>query len=354
MPTLELRHLSKTYPNGAAAVRDVSLQLPAGVLAVMVGPSGSGKSTLLRLIAGLERATSGEVLFDGTALSGVPPHRRDLAMLFQQPALYPYLSVRGNLAHGVKPLRLGRGEADHRVAEAARLLGLEPLLDRRPQELSGGEAQRVALGRALARRPRLLLLDEPLASLDAALRGELRGELRRLHAALGGTMLCVTHDQSEALALADLLVVINEGTLQQVGPPQELYERPANRFVAGFLGQPGMNLWSGRASDHRFEADGGAITAQIAGVPKGDMVLGVRAERLRLNDEQVPPLGRGRVTHVEPQGPDAVVHLDAGGARCAARSAAPCCFQVGDDVTLGAVADDLHWFAADAAGLRLA
>lgn len=353
MPTLELRSLAKTYPNGADALRGVSAELPGGVLAVIVGPSGSGKSTLLRLVAGLEQPTAGEVLVDGASLAGVPPHRRELAMLFQQPALYPYLSVRGNLARGVKQLKLPRAEVDARVAEAARLLGLEPLLDRRPQELSGGEAQRVALGRALARRPGLLLLDEPLASLDAALRVQLRGELRRLHTACGGTTLCVTHDQAEALALADLLLVIDQGTLQQVGPPQELYDRPANRFVAGFLGQPGMNLWEGAATNERFESNGGGVTAPISADHQGAVVLGVRPERLHLNSDQSPQLGTGRVTLVEPQGHEALVYVDAGGARCIARAESGC-YQSGDEVTLHAAAEDLHLFTADAAGRRLA
>ncbi|TWT32223.1 sn-glycerol-3-phosphate import ATP-binding protein UgpC [Posidoniimonas corsicana] len=353
MPTLSLDNLSKTYRGGVEALRGVTLQAPDGRYVVLVGPSGSGKSTLLRLVAGLERPTTGGVLLDGQSIDRLPPHRRDVAMVFQQPTLYPYLTVRQNLGHGLKRLGLDRAAIGTRVGHAAAMLGVVPLLDRRPQQLSGGEAQRVALGRALARRPGVLLLDEPLSSLDAALRTQLRGELRKLHGQLGATTLHVTHDQAEALSLAELLVVVHEGRMLQSGPPMNLYHRPANQFVAGFLGNPGMNLWPGRIEGGRFAADNAPLTAHAAADHSGAATLGVRPERLRLNEPAGAPLGAGQVTALEPLGPDALAHVSIGALAAVARVPLPCRLTPGEEVSLTADAEDLHWFEPGAAGARI-
>jgi multiple sugar transport system ATP-binding protein len=261
MTEVVLEHVGKTYPNGVRAVRDVSLRVSPGELVVLVGPSGSGKTTTLRLIAGLEAPTSGLIRIAGRVVNREAPHRRNVAMVFQRPALYPHLDVRANLGFGLAlrgpPFWLARirrwlGTADpvaERIGEVARLLRLDGLLDRRPAELSGGQQQRVALGRALVRRPAVFLFDEPLSNLDARLRLEMRRELHLLHRRLRATMIYVTHDQEEALALGDRVAVLDRGQVQQADRPEALYERPANRFVAEFFGWPPMNSLDGELVD---------------------------------------------------------------------------------------------------------
>ena len=246
MAAVEISHLSKTFPGGIRAVEDLCLQVEDHELLALMGPSGCGKTTTLRLIAGLEQPTAGRIVIAGRAAERLPPRDRDVAMVFQQGALYPHLSVRGNLGFGLKLRRTPKREVGPRVEEAAAALGIAELLDRRPGELSCGQQQRVALGRAIVRRPKLFLLDEPLSSLDAALRRQLRQEIRALHQRLGLPMIYVTHDAGEAMALGQRIAVLRNGRLQQVADPQTLYERPGNRFVASLLGSPGMNFLDGR------------------------------------------------------------------------------------------------------------
>ena len=249
MAEVALKGVGKQYANGVQAVEGLDLVVADGELVVLVGPSGCGKTTTLRLIAGLEAPSAGLVRIGGSVVNGEPPNRRDVAMVFQRPALYPHLSVQANLGFGLKLRQgwwFGAPERRHRVEEVARALGLEDLLDRRPAELSGGQQQRVALGRALVRRPAVFLLDEPLAGLDAPLRLEMRRELHLLHRRLRATMIYVTHDQEEALTLGDRVVVLDRGRPQQSDRPAALYERPANRFVAAFLGWPPLSLLDGR------------------------------------------------------------------------------------------------------------
>jgi len=254
MAQVTLQKVGKTYPGGVAALRDVSLRIEDGELVVLVGPSGSGKTTLLRLIAGLERPTYGTIRIGERIVNDIPPHCRDVAMVFQRPALYPHLCVRANLGFGLRlswrrwPLlrREGRtARIDMRVLEAARQLGLEDVLERRPGTLSGGQQQRVALGRALVREPAVFLFDEPLSNLDAQLRLELRRQLHLIHRRLRATMIYVTHDQDEAMSLGDRVVVLSQGVVRQADLPQALYDRPSDRFVAGFLGWPPMSLLDG-------------------------------------------------------------------------------------------------------------
>lgn len=243
---LSLQHLSKTYANGIHAVDDLSLEVAEGELLVLMGPSGCGKTTTLRMIAGLERPSGGSIAIAGRSVDGMPPRHRDIALVFQQGALYPHLSVYGNLSFGLKLRHVGKAEIERRITEAAAALGIEDLLERKPGELSGGQQQRVALGRAMVRQPRLFLFDEPLSHLDAGMRSQLRQEIRRLHERLGTAMIYVTHDQTEAMALGQRIAVLYDGRLQQVGCPQTLYDRPCNRCVAGMVGSPAMNFFSGR------------------------------------------------------------------------------------------------------------
>jgi multiple sugar transport system ATP-binding protein len=322
MAAIELRGVEKRYP-GAHAVRDLDLTVRDGELLVLLGPSGCGKSTILRLIAGLETVTAGEIRLGDRRIDGEPPQRRNVAMVFQSYALYGHMTVRGNLEFPLKMRGLGPEERARRVEEVAHLLEIEALMDARPPSLSGGQQQRVAMGRALVREPEAFLLDEPLSNLDARLRAHVRAQIARIQRRLGVTTLHVTHDQAEAMSLGDRVAVLREGRLQQIGSGQELYDRPANVFVASFLGQPGMNLVRGRMVRDEGESrlDIGPVslrlppelrsTAEIAaGSP---LIVGVRPEALRL----APPSAdrsetvAGRVLDVEALGSECILRVDA-------------------------------------------
>jgi multiple sugar transport system ATP-binding protein len=242
MPGIVLDQLSKTYQGGVVAVDNVSLTIADGEFLVLVGPSGCGKSTLLRMVAGLEEVTEGSISIDGRDVTDLPPRERDVAMVFQSYALYPHKTVRDNLGYGLKVRRTPKAEIDRRVSDVAKQLGLEELLGRRPAALSGGQRQRVAMGRAIVREPKAFLMDEPLSNLDAKLRVGMRAQLSALHARLRTTTIYVTHDQIEAMTLGERVAVLRDGRIQQVDTPQELYMRPANVFVAAFIGSPAMNL----------------------------------------------------------------------------------------------------------------
>ncbi|MBA3258459.1 MAG: ABC transporter ATP-binding protein [Gemmatimonadales bacterium] len=289
MAQVRLEGIAKTYPNGHVAVRGVDLTIADGEFMVLVGPSGCGKSTLLRMIAGLETPTAGRLLIGDRDVTALPPQDRDIAMVFQSYALYPHMSVRENLGFGLRMRRVGPEAVAERVNAAALALGLEPVLDRKPAQLSGGQRQRVALGRAIVREPKVFLFDEPLSNLDAKLRVETRAELARLHRRLKTTVVYVTHDQEEAMTLGSRVAVLLDGALQQVAPPMELYRRPANRFVAGFLGSPEMNFLPDQSG----------------------VVVGVRP-----HDVTIVPRGTGDfeawVDVVEPLGSELVVHLRLG------------------------------------------
>jgi len=313
MAEIELRKLSKSF-DGAGAVTETSLCIRDGELFVLVGPSGCGKSTLLNLIVGLEQPSGGEILLDGQRIEGVDPKDRNMAMVFQSYALYPHMSVRENLAFPLKLAKLSRAEIEERVQRAARTLELSDLLGRKPAALSGGQRQRVAMGRALVREPRVFLLDEPLSNLDAKLRGQMRAEIARLQRRLGTTMVYVTHDQIEAMTLGDRIAVLRRGEVQQVGTPRELYERPANLFVAGFIGSPAMNFLPARLSADRLELPIGALrlpeglrTARDR--PEGSLVAGFRPEHLTTGEGEVPVV-EAEVQLVEWLGADLFVHLE--------------------------------------------
>lgn len=287
MPALKLDKICKSFGK-VEVLKDIDLTVEQGEFVVFVGPSGCGKSTLLRVIAGLEDATSGTIEIAGQEVNLTPPAKRGIAMVFQSYALYPHLSVRDNMALALKQEGVPKAEITRRVDEAGAMLHLSELLDRRPAELSGGQRQRVAIGRAIVRQPKLFLFDEPLSNLDAALRVNTRIEIAALHRHLKGAMIYVTHDQTEAMTLADKIVVLRDGRVEQIGAPLELYNKPANRFVAGFLGSPGMNFF-----------DAGVIGAT------GAKTAGIRPEHVRLGDGSL----RATVTHIERLGGDTNVFL---------------------------------------------
>jgi multiple sugar transport system ATP-binding protein len=281
MAEIRLEHLTKVFSGGIVAVDDVDLRVEDGEFLVLVGPSGCGKSTLLRMIAGLEEVSEGRISVGGTDVTDLVPRRRDIAMVFQSYALYPHMSVRQNIGYGLKVRRTPKDEAKRRVEEVAALLGLEELLDRRPAQLSGGQRQRVAMGRAIVREPKAFLMDEPLSNLDAKLRVGMRASLAQLHQRLGVTTVYVTHDQTEAMTLGQRVAVLDEGRVLQIDSPQRLYDRPANVFVAAFIGTPAMNLVEATLDGDGVSFAGWSIPLERARRPKSGrsrVVLGIRPE----------------------------------------------------------------------------
>jgi multiple sugar transport system ATP-binding protein len=339
MASVKLVGIRKIYDEGGhrhVAVRDLDLEIADGEFVVLVGPSGCGKSTTLRMIAGLESISGGELSIGGRVVNHLPAKQRDIAMVFQNYALYPHMTAYQNMAFALTLRKLPKSEVDRRVREAADVLGIEPLLVKRPRQMSGGERQRVALGRALVRKPEVFLFDEPLSNLDAKLRVHMRREIARLHKQLGTTMIYVTHDQVEAMTLGDRIVVLHRGEMQQVDTPTALYQRPRNTFVAGFIGTPPMNLIEGelmgggsrfRSGSAGFELELGSSRAGALGGTGRKVILGIRPE-----DLQVLGPGRkadpgnvipARVELVELLGSEALVHLTSAGIELTARLPAP-------------------------------
>jgi sn-glycerol 3-phosphate transport system ATP-binding protein len=351
MATVTLDGVRKSY-GAREVVHGVSCAVADGELVVVVGPSGCGKSTLLRMVAGLEAFSAGTVAIDGRVIDGVEPKDRDIAMVFQNYALYPHMSVYNNMAYG---LRMDRALIRTRVERAAAILQIEGLLERKPRQLSGGQRQRVAMGRAIVRDPKVFLFDEPLSNLDAQLRVQMRVELKRLQQELGTTSIYVTHDQLEAMTLADRLVVMNAGTVDQIGPPLDLYERPATVFVAGFIGSPAMNLVAGRL-DFLGVAIGDLILApggqagEPAGEPGRPVTVGLRPEHLKFAADGPIPL---RTELLERLGADTIVHGRlADGTRLVARAAGTLTLRLGDTVRLSVAPGHIHLFDAQS-GRRL-
>jgi multiple sugar transport system ATP-binding protein len=351
MATLRLDDVRKVYPNGFVGVAGASFEVADGELLVLVGPSGCGKSTLLRMIAGLESITSGTLRIGERVVNDVAPKDRDIAMVFQSYALYPHMTVAENLAFGLKLRGHGKAEIATRVAEAATTLELDALLDRRPAVLSGGQRQRVALGRALVRQPQVFLLDEPLSNLDAKLRMAMRVEIARLHRRLGATMVYVTHDQIEAMTLGQRIVVLDRGEIQQIDTPMALYERPANLFVATFLGSPAMNVLEGRVE----ASDGGAFVLDDgtrlplhgrtlpAGAHGPRLKAGIRPEHLLRADPGEAAFAP-MVEVVEPVGNEVFVNLQLGDAALVARLPPGDLPTPGAPLPLHVPADRLHLF----------
>jgi multiple sugar transport system ATP-binding protein len=336
MASVRLEGVGKTYPNGHVAARGLDLEIGDGEFMVLVGPSGCGKSTALRMIAGLETPSVGRILIGDKNVTALPPQERDIAMVFQTYALYPHMTVRQNLAFGLRMRGAPRDVIDHRVEEAARALALEPVLGRKPAQLSGGQRQRVALGRAIVREPKVFLFDEPLSNLDAKLRVETRAELARLHRRLRATVVYVTHDQEEAMTLGSRVAVMRDGLLQQVAPPMELYRRPANRFVAGFVGSPGMNFLPGNILP--------------AGGRKAGVTLGVRPHDIAIVPREAGDL-EGWVDVVEPRGSELLIYLRLGvtGGGPELRVVAPPEPAIETEQVVGVKFDQarLHWFEGE-------
>ncbi len=356
MASIRLEKVDKVYPNGHVAAKEIDLDIADGEFVVLVGPSGCGKSTTLRMVAGLETPTGGRILIGDEDVTSAAPQDRDIAMVFQSYALYPHKTVRDNLAFGLRMRSVAKDEIGSRVEQAARKLGLEQFLDRKPGQLSGGQRQRVALGRAIVREPKAFLFDEPLSNLDAKLRVQTRAELARMHRQLGATMLYVTHDQEEAMTLGDRVAVLDDGRLQQVASPAEVYCRPANVFVAGFIGSPAMNFFDGslreEAAGHVFGCP--YFTTVLSGtdpaLPAGPTVLGVRPQDIRISEGDDAD-AKALVDVVELLGSELLVHLRLKGETdLILRAVFPENVTVSEGATIGLNfrRDRLHFFDAQA------
>ena len=345
MGALSIRNVKKSFA-GTDILKGIDIEIEAGQFLILVGPSGCGKSTLLNLICGLEQITSGEISIGDRVVNHVPPKDRDIAMVFQSYALYPNMNVRQNIAFGMQMRNVPKSEQLATIDRVAKMLQMEHLLDRKPSQLSGGQRQRVAMGRALARNPKLFLFDEPLSNLDAKLRVEMRTEIKLLHQRTRTTTVYVTHDQIEAMTLGDCIAVMKDGVVQQFGTPHEIYNNPANLFVAGFIGSPSMNFIpvtlsadSGQLSvrlkteEGEFQLpvrDSGTLAAQV-GKP---LILGLRPEHLTVNSEAAHPSLRTRVLVVEPTGPDTLIFTTLNGTKTVCRVAPADARHPGEDITL--------------------
>ena len=343
--SLEIAGINKRFGNGDKSVevlRRVDIHVAPGEFLILVGPSGCGKSTLLNIIAGLDDPTEGEVRIGGKNVVGMPPRDRDIAMVFQSYALYPTMSVADNIGFALEMRKMPKAERQKRIDEVAAMLQISHLLDRRPSQLSGGQRQRVAMGRALARQPQLFLFDEPLSNLDAKLRVEMRAEIKRLHQASGITSVYVTHDQVEAMTLGSRIAVMKGGVVQQLGTPGDIYNRPANTYVATFIGSPTMNLLRGAATGGQFGIQGAALNL-AAPASANEVLLGVRPEHLVMQDSAP---WRGKVSVVEPTGPDTYVVVDTAAGSVTLRTDAQTRVQPGDAVGLAVEPANAHWFDA--------
>ncbi len=357
MATVVLDRLRKVYPDGHVAVAGASFEVADGELLVLVGPSGCGKSTSLRMVAGLEDITSGDIRIGDVVVNNLPPKDRDIAMVFQNYALYPHMNVRENLSFGLKLRKIPENEINHRVQEAANILGLTDYLDRLPKQLSGGQRQRVALGRAIVREPKVFLMDEPLSNLDAKLRVQMRAEIKKLHQRLRTTFVYVTHDQVEAMTMADRIVLLHEGIIQQYDVPGVIYDRPANVFVATFIGSPPMNivkvkrddkgmvLQPGKNSDrtHNWQI---ALGEHFNGEFENDMFLGIRPEHILINaDKSIPSLELPcNVELIEPMGAETYLYLECNGHSINARVEPSVKVEVGQKVTAHIPVSRFHLF----------
>jgi sn-glycerol 3-phosphate transport system ATP-binding protein len=344
MATVDLKDVRKVYAGGVEAVKGVSIAIPDKALCVLVGPSGCGKSTLLRMIAGLETISAGTCSIDGKVVNAIGPTERDIAMVFQNYALYPHMKVYDNMAYGLRNRGMPKDEVDKRVRTTAKTLELEHLLERRPRELSGGQRQRVAMGRAIVRNPKVFLFDEPLSNLDAKLRGQMRVEIKSLQRQLGVTSVYVTHDQLEAMTLADVLVVMNAGLVEQLGAPLDIYEKPASTFVASFIGAPPMNLLPLRSG----QLEGAVTLPEVAG---NAATIGFRPEDCEVGADGAASSDglrlMARVEGVEPVGAESFLYCAAGGGKIVVRVAGRTEVQAGDQLPMFARREKLHFFGSD-------
>lgn len=355
MAGLSLRAVRKSF-GGLEVIRGVDFDVADGEFCVFVGPSGCGKSTLLRMIAGLEEQNEGSIQIGGRDVTWLPPAQRGISMVFQSYALYPHMSVRENIAFGLKMAKTPRAEIERRTLEAANLLQLSDYLDRRPAQLSGGQRQRVAIGRAIVREPDVFLFDEPLSNLDAALRVQMRIEIARLHQNLKATMIYVTHDQVEAMTMADKIIVLNSGRIEQIGSPLELYHRPKNVFVATFIGSPKMNLFPAEITRvdsglvHLKTKGGDAITIPSSGtsLPTGPVTIGIRPEHIEMNGAASDNKIEGKVALAEHLGGETMLYVDTKAlAQCVVKADGLASQKVDDTVSLHIPAAKCHIFGAD-------
>ena len=360
MATLSFEHVKKTYSGNVPVIHGIDMEVADGEFIVIVGPSGCGKSTLMRMVAGLETVTDGNIRIDGKVVNDLEPAERDIAMVFQNYALYPHMSVYDNMAYGLKLRKLSRDDIRKRVEAAAQILELGKLLDRRPRQLSGGQRQRVAMGRAIVREPKVFLFDEPLSNLDAKLRVAMRLEILKLHRRLGTTSLYVTHDQVEAMTLAHRMVVMNQGIPEQIGTPMEVFEKPASTFVASFIGSPPMNLLAVQvAGDGTVQtADGTPLDISPLEVPQAvrgrRVTMGMRPEHMLLNTQGIDTV----VEMVETLGSEQLVHCRCGATmlvvRCTTRQLHESPARLGERVQIGSDGrHPLHWFESDERGRRI-
>ena len=357
MASLSLKNICKVYPNGFEAVKDFNLEVEDKEFIIFVGPSGCGKSTTLRMIAGLEEISSGELYIDGKLVNDVEPKDRDIAMVFQNYALYPHMTVFDNMAFGLKLRKVPKDEIKRKVEEAAKILDLEKLLDRKPKALSGGQRQRVAMGRAIVREPKVFLMDEPLSNLDAKLRVSMRNEISKLHRSLGSTTIYVTHDQVEAMTMADRIVIMKAGVVQQVGKPMELYEKPVNKFVAGFIGSPQMNFYDVSIEDGQIVfSDGNRLTMKQEMAEKlkkhgTRMTLGIRGEDIKFDPQNLDIYKENKmqavVDNTEIMGNENNIYFEFGGAVTIARVSKYELCKVGDKVEFVFVPHRMHFFDID-------
>jgi len=360
MEAVVLEKVNKIYEGNVQAVSDFSLDIAHGEFLVLVGPSGCGKSTTLRMIAGLEDITSGTIKIGDRVVNDVPPKDRDIAMVFQNYALYPHMTVYDNMSFGLKLRKYKKAEIDKRVRDAADILGIGNLLDRRPKQLSGGQRQRVAVGRAIVRKPKVFLFDEPLSNLDAKMRVQMRVEIGRLHNTLKTTMIYVTHDQSEAMTMGDRIVVMKDGLTQQVAKPVHLYDNPVNKFVAGFIGTPPMNFFDGRIVKNgevlSFESGKfnlplpPAVAGKVGTYVDKDIILGLRPEdigsQMAEEDKSAPRID-AVVDVVEPMGSDTFVYMNMDGKTFVARVDSHHPLKVGEQASLAVLTRNIHLFDCD-------
>jgi len=344
MATVSIENCRKSY-GSLEVLHGINLDIEEGEFLILVGPSGCGKSTLLRIIAGLEDSTRGSVRIGSEVVNDLPPKDRDIAMVFQSYALYPHMQVAENMSFSLRLRGRSKSEVSERVKKAANILGLSQLLDRLPRHLSGGQRQRVAMGRSIVRDPSVFLFDEPLSNLDAKLRVQMRVEIKTLHQRLKTTTIYVTHDQMEAMTLADRIVVMNGGNVEQIGKPLEVYDRPDNAFVAGFIGSPAMNLFAGEVTEEGFLT--GDLRLPVAEPPLGwkgkKAIYGIRPEHLRIAEKGIPAM----VKMIEPMGSETQIHLDLGSleATCLLRDRLP--VDVGTMISVAPKMDSIHLFDQD-------
>jgi sn-glycerol 3-phosphate transport system ATP-binding protein len=352
MAKVHLRQVTKRYGD-VEVIHGIDLDVADGEFIVIVGPSGCGKSTLLRMVAGLETITGGEISIGDRVVNALEPKDRDIAMVFQNYALYPHMSVFGNMAYGLKIRGTSKDDIDAKVKRAAEILELGPLLERKPRQLSGGQRQRVAMGRAIVREPAVFLFDEPLSNLDAKLRVQMRFEIQKLHRRLGTTSLYVTHDQVEAMTLAQRMVVMNAGRAEQIGTPMEVYQNPATVFVAGFIGSPAMNFIAGKSEGNgRIGLDGGgSVVVPNAPVAGRKLTIGIRPEHLTPRNPSEANLV-GSVEMIEALGADTLIHVAVAGRTIIARLPNGTPAEVGEPIALAADRDRIYLFDAES-GARL-